>query len=87
MRQREPVRFWGVIAALVGMALARFVPGIDVPEELIIMAVAGIGLLARRDAWSQASVDKALTEARRAVDTRAEAVRAGLMRDGGGATS
>ena len=69
-RQTEPVRVWQAVAMGVGLALSQAARlwGVEVPIEVAVVLVAAVGLLARRDAWSPANVDRAMTAARAAWD-------------------
>ena len=70
MTRTEPVAVFGGLAAAVGLALHWLLP--EAPDELVVMVVFGIALLARRWVSPIASLPDAevLEQARRAVASR-----------------
>ena len=69
MTKTEPVLLFSGLAATIGIGLHWLVPDAAIPDELIVVAIFGIAVLARRYVYPEASMPDAeiLEHARRAV--------------------
>ena len=72
MTKTEPVLWFSGLAALVGLGLHWLLPDAVIPDELVVIVVFGIAVLARRYVFPEASMPDAevLEHARRAVEAR-----------------
>ena len=72
MTRKEPVALFAAAAVVVGLALQWALPEATIPEEALVLLVAGIALIARRYVLPTSKLDDvdALDEARRAVRAR-----------------
>ncbi len=72
MTHREPVALFAAVAAVVGLALQWLLPDATIPNEVVVLLVAGIAVAARRYVMPAAKLDDVvvLEAARRAVQAR-----------------
>ncbi len=72
MTHREPVALFAAVAAVVGLALQWLLPDATIPNEVVVLLVAGIAVAARRYVIPAAKLDDVvvLEAARRAVQAR-----------------